>query len=171
MKESDMPKADLVTGIVLFAFSIGVIVLSSQMPTYSEMGRNPYSAPGLVPTLLGIVIGSLSLVLIIRSIRRGGYRLGLTAQNVSGFFRKGPTVRVLVTLVWSVVYAFILIGRMHYAIATGIFVFGFIAYFEYERRKTVREHLRSFGFGLLEAVLVAVIVSGVFQYLFLVTLP
>lgn len=171
MKESDMPKADLVTGIVLLAFSIGVIVLSSQMPTFIERGRNPYSAPGLVPALLGVIIGLLSLIMIIRSIRRGGYRLGLTAQNVGGFFRKGSTVRVLVTLVWSVVYSYGFIGRMHYAIATGLYVFGFIAYFEYERRKTGREHLRSFGFGLLEAVLVAVIVSGVFQYLFLVTLP
>ncbi len=54
---------------------------------------------------------------------------------------------------------------------TGLFVFLFIAVFEWEAQATRRRRLIRLGTALLQAVLVAAIVSVVFEKAFLVRLP
>ena len=70
-----MVKKDFITSIVLIAFSVSVVVSSYTMPRLERRGIDPFSAPGVVPGMIGGILLCLSLILFIRSLRKGGYRL------------------------------------------------------------------------------------------------
>ena len=70
-----MVKADFVTGLVLIALGIATVVASLRMPRFEELEINPYTAPGLVPGALGLVILILGAALFVRAARAGGWRL------------------------------------------------------------------------------------------------
>ena len=59
MKESNMPKADFVTSLVLMAFGAFVAIASMQMPDFVDRGASPYAAPGVVSGLVGFAILAL----------------------------------------------------------------------------------------------------------------
>ncbi|HOK19145.1 MAG TPA: hypothetical protein PK188_01520, partial [Thermosynergistes sp.] len=86
MRETNLPKADFVTSIVVMTLGGGALVLSWMMPTFREVGAHRYSAPGVVPGFLGVVLLLLGGVLLVRSIRSGGYRLGVTFEGLRVFF-------------------------------------------------------------------------------------
>lgn len=165
-----MPRADFVTSILLTAFGIAIYVMSVQMPRLEDQKINPYSAPGVVPTFLGAVIGLLGFVLLVRSLLRGGHRLGVNARTLKAFFTADITRRALLTVTLSVVYALIL-GRIPYAVATGLYIFAFILTFEYRWRESFASQIKRVAIAALIAVLAAGVVAATFRYLFLVTLP
>ncbi len=171
MKERDMPRADFVTAVVLIVFAVVVVWMSLQMPTFENRGANPWSVPGIVPGLLGGIIGSLGIVLLVRSIRRQGHRLGLSVDKVRGWIRKPSSVRLYLTLITCLIYAWGLVGRIHYFLATLIFVFAFVMIFKLDPRASRAEKLKTTGFALLEAVVAAGAISALFRYVFLVNLP
>ncbi len=170
MKESNMPKADFVTSIFLIIFGIVVVYLSAKMPRFEEIHANPYSAPGVVPGLLGVIIGFLGLILLIRSIIRKGYKLGLNGITVKRFFLEPMTRRILLTIFISVAY-WALLGRVNFSLVTALYVFIFVMIFEYEKGKSVIQQRKMLFVALIMAVLTSASVTYVFQYLFLVNLP
>ena len=68
-----MVRKDFITSIVLIAFSLSVIVFSYTMPRLERRGIDPFSAPGVVPGMIGIILLILALILFFRSVRHGGY--------------------------------------------------------------------------------------------------
>ena len=86
MQQKNMAKADFVTSIGLSLFGLAILIMSIQMPRYENLGVNPYSVPGVVPGLLGLILLILGLVLLIRSIMRKGYQLGLTIDDHKAIF-------------------------------------------------------------------------------------
>lgn len=171
MKESTMPRADFITSIILIVFGIAAFILSVQMPRFEEHGVNPYSVPGIVPGFLGVLIGFLGVVLLIRSIVRKGYKLEITGQTVKTFFTSESSKRFALTILISVIYALVLLGRTFYSIATLLYVFAFIFVFEYEWKKPFIQQWKRVLIAVIIAVLVSAGVTAVFQYLFLVNLP
>ena len=171
MKESNMPKADFLTSVGLIAFGIFVIISSSNMPKYEDRNVNPFSVPGVVPAMLGVIFTLLGLVLLIRSIYRKGYRINLSPAVIGAWFRDETTQRFLLTLSLSVIYALIILGRVHYMIATGIYMFTFVVLFEYKRGTRLFAQKRTILMALLLAAITSGSVYWVFRYLFLVNLP
>jgi putative tricarboxylic transport membrane protein len=171
MEERNMPKADFFTSMFFIAFGILVLVMSLQMPRLQEFGVNRFSVPGIVPGFLGAVIAFLGLVLLIRSIARKGYRLGINASTIEGFFKAETTRRLLITIGVSVVYAIGLLDRIPYPLATAIYIFSFIVIFEYRLREPLAAQWKTLLFAAAIAVLISGAVTVVFRYLFLVTLP
>ena len=172
-----MPKADFITSIVLMTFSAFITVESLRMPRLEHRNINPYSIPGLVPAILGIIIGLLSITLFIRSMRHSGYVLRTrekadgSGQVKPGLFQKPETMRVLLTVGFCLLYAVILIGWVWYPVATFLFTFVFIVIFEYDRSISARQQVKTFVIAAVEALLTASVVSVVFRYLFLIRLP
>lgn len=193
-----MPRTDLASSIVLLIFGLAVTFESWRMPRFESIGGSILNAPGLVPGLLGIIITLLGGVMLVRYLmaRR---RLasepaveapGLTAAGevtqpdtlTSG---TGPDIavsdtdgmtapsnrRVIVALVFGVVFAAILIGRMPFWLAVFLFVFVSITYNERNSLKTTA--------GAVRVILIAAAIAGVtgfavpfvFERIFLVTLP
>jgi hypothetical protein len=171
MKQSEMNKADFLTSLVLVAFGLAVVILSVQMPRFESRNANPYSVPGIVPGLLGIVIGVLGLVLLIRSVRSGGYRLNLRGFSLTAYLADEATKRMVVTIAICLFYAFVMIGRIPYLPATIIFIAMFVITFEYRRVDPVETRVRTVLFALLLAGISGGVIWAVFRYLFLVSLP
>jgi hypothetical protein len=171
MKPENMPKADFVASIVLMAFGIWVLVHSLQMPRFENLEANPFSVPGIVPGLLGVVIFALSLVIFLRSLKHKGHRLGIDTAVARKFINDISMQRMLVTTVVCCVYGLGLIGRTNYYAATFLFVLAFLLLFQYRQSLKDQALGQLIAMSLLQAVLTAGVVGAVFRYLFLVELP
>ena len=171
MKPENMPRADFVTSILLMAFGIWVLVHSMQMPRFENLEANPFSVPGIVPGLLGIVIFLLSLVVFVRSLKHKGHHLGISAAVIRNYINDASMRRMLATIMVCCMYSLGLIGRMNYYTATFLFVLAFLLLFQYRQAQKDRAMGRLIAMSVLQAVLTAGAVGAVFRYLFLVELP
>jgi hypothetical protein len=169
MKPSFMTKADFVSGLVFLLFGLGVVAESARMPTYTALGANPWTAPGIVPAMVGSVIALLGLVLLVRSARAGGWRLGTRSDEATD--NPGGTGRFLLCLALTLGYAAGLVGRVPFWLATFLFVGLFVLLFEWRRGMPRVQALRTGIAALLLAVVISGVVTYVFQYVFLVRLP
>jgi len=170
MKDEDMNKADFFTSIFLFLFGLVVLILSIKMPTFRELGANPYSAPGIVPGIMGVILSFMGVILFIRSVIRKGYKIRLSSQSIKIFFKNNEIKRLLIALFLSVFYV-ILLGKINYFLLTGMYIFIFVFAFEFKTKKNIFFQWKTLLSALLEAVLIAASISYVFRYLFLVRLP
>lgn len=170
MKDEDMNKADFFTSIFLFLFGLIIFILSIKMPTFRELGANPYSAPGIVPGIMGFILSFMGAILFIRSVIRKGYKIKLSSQSIKIFFKNDAIKRLLIALFLSVFYV-ILLGNINYFLLTGMYIFIFVFAFEFKTKKNIFSQWKTLLFALLEAVLIAASISYVFRYLFLVRLP
>lgn len=167
-----MTRKDFFTSLVLIVFGLAVVAESLRMPRFESLGINPYTVPGLVPGVLGGVIVLLGMVMLLRSSLAGGWRRVDTSSELapSPLAREG-TRRLALTLFLTLGYAGVLVGRLPFWLATLTFVFLFITLFEWRRSYVISQKLSIIGFALLQAALVAVAVTYVFERIFLVRLP
>ena len=170
-KTADMVKADFLTGLVLILLSLCVVFESWRMPRLEHLKVHPLSVPGLVPAFLGIVIFVFAVILVVRSVLVGGHRLGLSNEALRRLLVEPGNQRLLVTGMLSIGYAGFLVGSIPYGLATGLFIFAFMVIFEWRRGMARRDYVR---LGLVAGILAvgtSVLVTWVFESLFLVTLP
>jgi len=167
MTEKSLVKADFYTSIVLIAFGIAVTTLARRMP---PIPRDPYSAPGVLPTLLGIIIAGLGLVLLIRSIIRTRGKVGVSGASFKAFFEDTSTRRMIVTIVLCISYV-VLLGEIFFLPLTFLFIFLFIVFFEYNFKMHIKTQIKKLLIAALVALCSSVAITMVFQYLFLVRLP
>ena len=166
-----MKKADYLTGLALILFSLYVMAESWRMPRLEHLQAHPLSAPGIVPAFLAAVLLIFGLILVVRSVRAGGHRLGISREGLRKTLADPGNRRLLLTAVLTFVYAGILVGRTPYTLVTGLFVFVFVAAFEWRREMTRRELGRMGLAAAVLAVVFALAVSYTFEKFFLVTLP
>ena len=167
MTEKSMARADFYTGIVMMTFGITVTVMAFRMPS---IPRDPFSAPGVLPIFLGVVISTLSLIMFVRSIVRTKGQLGFSRASIREFFSEIGTRRVIITTALCLCYA-LLLGKVLFPLLTFIFVFAFVVIFEYDRNTAFRPQIKKVLMALLVAILTAASITLVFQNLFLVRLP
>ena len=165
-----MVKKDFLTSRVLIAFSLSVIVSSYTMPRLERRGIDPFSAPGVVPGMIGIILLVLALILFIRSVRHGGYLI-FRPRSQEESVHRGAVLRVGLTLVISLIYAIGFLGRIDYTIGTLLYIFTFIVLFEYRWGEPFSSQLKTLGYALLQALIAALLITMVFRKLFLVDLP
>lgn len=159
-------RADLWFALLLTTLSLVVLVESWRMPRLADQGVHPMSVPGLTPGLIALVLALLGSMLLWRSVReRAAARAAPGGAGEPAAASSWP--RALLALLLCLAYAPGLLGRLPFVWATGLFVFGFIAAFSFERERA----LRTLGSALLMAVAVSLSVSLLFEQLFLVRLP
>ena len=145
-------RSDAAQGVA-WAFGGGLIVYASwTMDRLERHGAALYTAPGLVPGLLGLVLVVLGVALALR-------KRGISACSPA--IRWGNTPLVLALCLG---YAIGLIGRMPFWLATFVFVTAFIAIFEYPSR-------RRMALAPLYGAATSLAVSNLFEAVFLVRLP
>jgi len=154
----DAARSDLRGGLGWMAFGSLVVAASWRMDRFESMGGTIYTAPGLVPGLFGAMLVSLGAVLAWR-----GWR-----QRRRGTAGPGALLnrRIIGTLVLSLLYAAVLIGRAPFAPATAAFVTLFTGLYGDAARP-----LRRWIVALAAGVLTAAAVVIVFEQIFLVRLP
>ncbi len=145
-------RSDAAQGVA-WALGGGLIVYASwAMDRLERHGAALYTAPGLVPGLLGLVLVVLGVALALR-------KRGISACSPA--IRWGNTPLVLALCLG---YAIGLIGRMPFWLATFVFVTAFIAIFEYPSR-------RRMALAPLYGAATSLAVSNLFEAVFLVRLP
>lgn len=154
-------RSDLLGGAGWAGLGLLIVAESLRMERFESMGAELYAMPGFVPGMLGSVVALLGLALMLRGWRRGlAQRDQLPAEPLLNR-------RIGITLLLTLVYAGLLIGRAPFWLVTALFVAGFVWLFSPEdaarnRRLTV---------ALVAGVLTSAVVTLVFQYVFLVRLP
>jgi putative tricarboxylic transport membrane protein len=127
-----------------------ILYASYTMDRLERLGAPAFTAPGLVPGLLGLVILVLGVALALRKRPAAATR-----------FEIGNTPLVLVLCLG---YAVGLVGRMPFWLATFAFVTAFIAVFEYPER-------RRMALAPLYGAATSALVTYLFETVFLVRLP
>lgn len=149
-------RVDLASAAAWIAVGAAIVAGAWNMDRLERYGATFYSAPGLVPGLLGMVILGLGMLLGLRALRAGALQSGPATR-----WGWGNTPAVLAL---CLVYAVGLIGRVPYWLATFIFVTAFIMAFEYPAR-------RRMAWAPVYGAATSLIVTYLFEFVFLVRLP
>ncbi|MCC6209565.1 MAG: tripartite tricarboxylate transporter TctB family protein [Burkholderiales bacterium] len=170
-EESARPsaRADLWGGLFWLALGIAIAVASWNMDRLERQGVSFYTAPGLVPGILGVLFVLCGCVLAARALREGA--LG-RVQRPALLLNRDTLRRAGIALVLTIGFAVGLVGHgVPFPVAATAFLFLQIAVLQYPERKARNE----VGRGLLVAAAVAAsaaaTISLLFQYVFLVRLP
>jgi len=166
-----MVKADFLTGVVLIFLSLYVIIESWRMPRLEHLKVHPLSVPGIVPSFIGMVLLFFGIILVIRSIRRGGHHLGFTSEGLRRLFNNSGNQRLLLTAFLTIGYAGFLIGTLPYWLATGLFIFVFIVLFEWGQGTNGARWRRCILPAVFISILSSAAITLLFDRLFLVSLP
>ncbi len=162
------PRWDLYIAAVFLCLGIAIIAGALAMPTFYDRLQQTYTAPGLVPSLYGAVVALLSVWLGARALMRGA----LKPAPAAGAAREGySNFRLACAALLCLVFAVGMVGRLPFWLATGLFVFAFIALFEWQEGVSWRRRLRPLLTGAAVAAGTAIGVTLVFEKLFLVRLP
>jgi hypothetical protein len=162
--------SELRGGLAWMAFGFAVLALSWRMDRLEAQHINPYTVPGLLPGLLGIVMLLLGGLLALRSGRRGGRLL-----RGPRFALGGASARRLALVVGLIVaYSVVLLGRgLPFWLGAAIYVSASIVLLQAPqraaegRRLSAREVVVALAIGLASGW----IITWVFQDAFLVRLP
>ena len=172
MQTRPLARADLITGVILVVFGLAALAESYGMPRLEERNINPWTAPGVVPGLLGAVIAILGMILTFRSVFAGAFhppQITLDAEDAAE--AQAGRRRLALCCLLCLVYSVVMVGHMSFWIATGLFVFTFIVAFEWNANDEQPARLRKLAFAGGIAVLAATIIPYTFETLFLVRLP
>lgn len=170
-ESSPSPRADLLWALAWIAVGAAIFTGGFTMDRLERQNINPYTAPGLVPALLGIGIALLGTILLVRSVRRGGLAAALDGRTPA------DGGRLALALGLCILYAGGLVGRtllgfhVPFWLATALFVFVAILALEWRARRERGELGRGIAIALACAVGTAAGVTLVFQEVFLVRLP
>ena len=156
----DSPAADRITAAVFFALGAAMLYGGYVMDRLEIRQIHPASIPGLVPMMLGVALMVCAGAL---------FRSASAGHEGEGGGESWSSLGVAAA--WSMVYALGLISRMPFAVATALYIAGFVLYFRWRERRT-----RAFGIGTVLfaagfGVVTSVAVSALFRYGFLVRLP
>jgi hypothetical protein len=165
-EEKPSPFADLWAGIACLAVSIGIVVGAWQMDRLERLQATIYTAPGLVPGILGIALALMSLLLIGRALRAG------VGAGPRQRFSLRAHWRLAVALVLCLVFAVGLVGSgLPFWLAAALFVAVFVFVFQLEERREAGTLLRGAAFAAAYGLIAGLVVHHLFQDVFLVRLP
>jgi hypothetical protein len=156
-------RGDLRFGILWTAIGLAIAVESWRMDRLEQQHINPWTAPGLVPGLLGLVLAILGLVMM---LRRAPPRAADAAETQAEPWRVG--LALLLTLGFG---AGVLGTGVPFWLAAGGFVFLAILLFEWPERRAAGTLAQGAIQAALIATAAAALITLVFQEIFLVRLP
>lgn len=164
--EKPSPLADLLTGLALLALSVGIVVGAWQMDRLERLQATIYTAPGLVPAILGVALALMSVILIGRALRAG------VSAGPQQSFGLGAQWRLAAALILCLGFAIGLVGRgPPFWLAAALFVAAFVFVFQFEERWQAGTLFRGAVFATAYGLIVGLAVHHLFQDLFLVRLP
>lgn len=165
--EKPSPFADLLAGSVWLALAVAIVIAAWSMDRLERLAATIYTAPGLVPGMLGVAIGLMSLILIGRSLRAGAFAgASLPQVNLADHWR------LIVALTFGLFFSIFLVGRgLPFWLAAAIYIAVMVFVFQFPERRRDGEFLRGAAIALVYGAIAGVAIHYLFQDLFLVRLP
>jgi hypothetical protein len=168
-EEKPSPRADLVSAAVWVALGGAIAYGSWTMDRLEHLGATAYTAPGLVPGVLGLIIFALGALLAIRAVRQGALTpagVSTTVPDADGRKRMGLALALMLA------YAAGMLGHgVPFWLATFLFVTVFIAVFEHPMRRERGQVRRGLVMAAVYGVATTFVVTVVFEKVFYVRLP
>lgn len=158
-------KMDLASSVVLLAVSLFFLIGGLMMPVEEMTGSAErwFTAPGIFPIFVGGVLTLLSLILLARSIIKTGKIDSNDLSKARNYLKSKHFQRFAFALGLLTIYIVVMIGRVHYAIATFIYLLATMLVF---RRKGFK-----FWKMLIIAILFTLAVTYGFGNLAMIPLP
>ncbi|WP_180901672.1 tripartite tricarboxylate transporter TctB family protein [Martelella soudanensis] len=159
---------DIAVSTILLAIGIAQLIGGYTMDRLEVRHIPPASFPGLLPIVLGIamtIVAGLQLVGILRS------RDGDDERRASGMVTREELLRLSGLIGLCGLYAIVLVGRVHFWVASSLFVAAFMLIFELSPGMPRRAMIVTIARALVIAVVFGGAVSFLFEDLFLVRLP
>lgn len=167
------PRADVRGGFVWIAVGALIVFESWRMDRMTQQGADLYTAPGLWPGVVGLLIAFLGGVLVWRSIERAR-RSGWNAVEADDT-DYAPTSQFALAAAMFFAYAVLLVGRgLPFWAGTALFVTAYVFVFRRADRLAGRRAGTTRGdvvLALVCGIATALVVSVVFEKLFFVRLP
>jgi putative tricarboxylic transport membrane protein len=160
-----MVKADFVTGLAFAALGIATVVESLRMPAFTELNAEPYTAPGIVPGLLGAALALLGALLSLRAAAASPR----AQDGQQGVDHAWPRVGAAFALCMG--YAGVLVSRIPFELATFLFILAFILTFELWNGQLRDRWRRQTIVAVGLAAAIAFGISYLFRAIFLIRLP
>lgn len=168
-EEGDKPgaRSDLAQGVFWLAAGGAIFYGSWTMDRLANLGVQPFSAPGLLPGALGIFIIVLGVAMLVRALRAGAL------QSRSAASRSAIDWRLMLPpTVLCMAYAAVLVGHgLPFWLASWIFVAAMICTLQFRERQERGELRRLALVALAVGAGAGIVVSLIFQELFLIRLP
>ena len=158
-KGGEAARSDLRGGVGWMVLGLAVLAACWRMERFESMGATVYTAPGFVPAMFGFALVLLGALLAWRGWRSrpaGGTAAAETLVNR----------RIGITLLLTLLYAAVLVGRVPFWLATVLFVAAFTGHFA-DGLPPARRVFTAMMAGALTTLAVVL----VFERLFLVRLP
>ena len=166
MDETERPaaRADLQGGLFWIALGAIIVVASWRMDRLERLGVSFYTAPGLLPGILGVLVLLCGTVLAARALRGGALE---KEQRLALLLNRDTLKRVAMTLVLCLGFAIGLVGHgLPFWAAAALYLFAQMSVLEYPKLNPRRlAVLAGIALGAAAAI------SFVFQNVFLVRLP
>jgi len=158
-------RSDLISGGIWVVIGIAIALGSWQMDRLESQGVPWFTAPGLLPGIVGVSIVLTALIIVVRAWRAGGR----TAETVGAPPNSGGA---LLSLGLCLAFAGALVGRgTPFVVAAAIYLFFHIFLLQLPERRARGEILRGAMVAATIAVIAAAAISLTFQEIFLVRLP
>ena len=152
---------DLFCGALLVLFGIYVVITSLNMKVYNTF----LDAPGFFPTIVGAAIAVLGAILAFIGLKLGGagqLKEVFSGKSLGQFFKNEGTIRVVILVAMMFVYIWVLLGRVHFIIATSIYLIANFLYLKATDKWWV---------GIIIAVAMSFIVFYAFKLGFGINMP
>jgi hypothetical protein len=162
-------RADLYGGIFWIALGAAIALASWRMDRLERLGVSFYTAPGLMPGILGLLLIACGAVLVVRALREGA--LG-PVQRPPLLLEPGTLRRTAITLALTLGFAIGLVGHgLPFPVAAAIYLFAQIAVIQYPERLARNQIGRGLMVAAAVGISAAAVISALFQFVFLVRLP
>lgn len=166
-EEAVSPRADFWSSLVWIALGLAIFWGSLTMDRMERLQGSIYTAPGLVPGLLGLAIAIMGGLLLLRAVRAGGLQVVRRERLVLS-----RHWRLIFSLGSSLLYALIVVkSAVPFWLITAIYIAIFVIVFQYEERRAKGQVPRGIAVALVHGLLSGVIIQYVFEELFFVRLP
>lgn len=160
------PRSDLVSGGVWVVIGAAIAIGSWNMDRLASQGVPVFTAPGLVPGVLGVMIFLAALAIVVRSVRRGALEPaggGAAGSGITG---------VAAALVLCIAYAGVLIGHgLPFWVASSLYLFLHIFVLQWPERRATGQVPRGLALAGVIGLAGGVSIALLFEYAFLVRLP
>ncbi|HEX4883072.1 MAG TPA: tripartite tricarboxylate transporter TctB family protein [Casimicrobiaceae bacterium] len=165
------PRADLVGSVAWIAFGAAIVAGTLQMDRLERFGATVYTAPGLVPGILGGLIAVLGIALLVRSLRRGAVAT-LGRPWLPSAEGRAMLARTGLAIALTLVYTLVLVGHgLPFWVVTIAFVFAFLLLFDLPERRAQGQTVRGLAVAALVAIVTSASVTLLFEQVFLVRMP
>ena len=165
--EKPAPLADLLTGAAWLALALVIMIGAWQMDRLERLSAAIYTAPGLVPGLLGAAIALMSAILMVRALRAGALaNVRLPPLRIVDHWR------LIAALLLCLGFAIGLVGHgPPFWLAAAIFIAVTVFVFQFPERRHDGTLVRGAMFAMVFGLIAGFAIHFLFQDLFLVRLP